>query len=69
MRYVYYMTQRPPMPGAMPKEGLIEIEAREPWKRLPGVGRAYAKLIYDRRLTDKEIEDYELVEERGGRNE
>lgn len=63
MPYVYYMTHRPPMPGAMPKDGLLEIEAREPWKHVPHAGRAYAKLTYSRPLTEKELYDYELAAE------
>ena len=63
----YYMTQRPPMLGAMPKEGLVR------WEMLDDDGRrvfcdkigleAYAKLEYSRELTEKEISDYELVPE------
>lgn len=63
----YYMTQRPPMPGAMPKEGLLH------WEMLDDDGNrvfcdkigleAYAKLEYSRELTEKEISDYELTPE------
>lgn len=64
----YYMTQRPPMLGAMPKEGLVD------WAYLDTDGEkkvfcekigceAYAKLEYSRELTEREISDYELVPE------
>lgn len=61
MDFCYYMTQRPAMPGAMPRRGLTHIEELDPAANTPGVGRAYAKLTYDRQLTDSEISDYELV--------
>ena len=64
---VYYMTQRPPMIGAMPKEGLVE------WVAFDDDGgkvfcekigmEAYAKLTYSRELTEQEISDYELIPE------
>ena len=63
----YYMTQRPPMLGAMPKEGLVR------WVAFDDDGHkvfcekicceAYAKLTYDRVLTEQEISDYELTPE------
>lgn len=64
---VYYMTQRPPMIGAMPKEGLVD------WVAFDDDGRrvfcekigceAYAKLNYSRELTEQEVNDYELIPE------
>ena len=53
MTYSYYMTMRPAMPGAMPKDGLREIVDDTKWG-------AYCRLDYDRELTKKEIIDYEL---------
>lgn len=64
----YYMTQRPPMLGAMPKEGLVS------WAYLDTDGEkkvfcekigceAYAKLNYSRKLTEQEVSDYELIPE------
>ena len=52
MTYSYYMTMRPAMPGAMPKNGLREIVDDTKW--------GYCRLDYDRELTSKEIADYEL---------
>lgn len=61
MIYCYFMTQRPPMPGAMPKEGLYEIEDYDAKKFVPEVGcTAYAKLYYGRELSKEEVKQYEL---------
>ena len=56
-RYVYGMRLRPAAPGAMPKEGLVQID----------IGDAYSMrrnywgiLTYDRQLTEKECDDYDL---------
>lgn len=58
----YYMTQRPAMPGAMPKDGLDTIEDLDPRDVIPYIGKgAYALLYYTRPLTDKEVSDYELT--------
>lgn len=55
-RYAFLM--RPPMPGAMPREGLIEcMEIRG---SAPSGHSAWGWADYNRRLTDKEINDYEL---------
>jgi len=60
--YIYYMTQRPPMPGAMPTEGLKFIDENTQLRFIDEIGRdAYARLTYNRKLTEKEIKDYELT--------
>jgi len=64
---VYYMTQRPPMLGAMPKEGLVrwvafDDDGGKVFCEKIGMD-AYAKLTYSRELTEQEISDYELVPE------
>lgn len=60
----YYMTQRPPMPGAMPRSGLVEIEEFDGRVYCKEIMReAYARLTYDRELTKQEIYDYELTPE------
>ena len=60
--YRYYMTQRPAMPGAMPKKGLDMIEDRDPDDIIPNLGKgAYAVITYTRKLTEQEISDYELT--------
>lgn len=63
--YTYYMTQRPPMPGAMPKEGLRRIVYINQ-DETPGFVEeismeAYARLEYDHELTRQQVDDYELV--------
>lgn len=60
--YSYYMTQRPPMPGAMPTEGFEFIDENTQLRFINEIGHdAYARLTYNRELTDKEIKDYELI--------
>lgn len=64
MNYKYYMTQRPPMPGAMPKDGLIDIHEVMPAEYCDAVGHnVYATLTYDRQLSKGEIRAYELTPE------
>lgn len=52
-RYEYGMRLRGFAPMCQPKNGLLERADDD-------TGRYYDKLIYDRKLTDKEIADYEL---------
>ena len=65
--YSYYMTQRPPQIGAMPKEGLMRIvyinndETRQ-WVETIQAD-AYARLEYDHELTQQQVNDYELIPE------
>ena len=64
MKYSYYMTQRPPMPGAMPKDGLDYIDEYERPQFIPEIEHtAWAKLVYNRELTKKETQNYELTPE------
>ena len=61
MIYSYYMTQRPPMPGAQP-EGMISFVDYNERRFIPELGRkAWAIIRYERELTPEEISDYELV--------
>lgn len=67
--YQYYMLYRPPMPGAMPRDGLYTITCLDPRDEIQAIGRgAWALLTYKRRLTDREVNQYELtpVGETGG---
>ena len=50
--YLYGMRLRPAGPGAQPIKGLLRIA--------PGGGQYHDLLIYDRKLTDEELEEYEL---------
>lgn len=60
--FLYYMTQRPAMPGAMPKADLTDIRELDPAATIPEIGKgAYAVLTYSRPLTYQEIHDYELT--------
>ena len=60
--YSYFMTQRPPMPGAMPRDGLVDIEEYDSREyRYEIMREAWAKLVYSRELTRQEMSDYELV--------
>lgn len=61
-KFLYYMTQRPTMPGAMPKADLTDICELDPTATIPEINRgAYAVLTYSRPLTYQEIHDYELT--------
>lgn len=61
--YRYYMPYRPPMPGAMPKDGIVRMFAQESRAKMEGCNRpVWGWVEYDRKLTAKEISDYELIE-------
>lgn len=60
--FSYYMTQRPAMPGTLPREGLTDVKELSPYVIIPSIGKgAYALITYDRKLTDREVDDYELT--------
>lgn len=60
--YRYYCRFRPPMPGAIPRKGLLSTYNFDERKYIPTIEkRAYGYAIYDRQLTEKEISDYELT--------
>lgn len=57
----YFMTHRPPMPGAQPV-GMVSFEEYPTLKYIPSIGHtAYAKIFYDHPLTVDEIRQYELT--------
>ena len=58
--YRYYCRFRPPMPGAIPRPGLVRVGSYDYKQCIGGVG-AWGFAEYDRPLTEKEIEDYELA--------
>lgn len=61
-KYAYYMTQRPFSIGAQPKEGFVEAEDFDGKKYIEDIDRkAWSRIVYDRELTEQEIEQYELV--------
>lgn len=55
--YKYMLTQRPAGIGCQPSEGLLMIEDKD--KRNDG---CYAILTYTRKLTEEEINKYEIKE-------
>ena len=61
-RYVYYMLMRPPAPGAMPFDGLADLNDFGERTYVREIDRkAWGKLIYMRKLSDQEVEDFELA--------
>lgn len=61
-KHAHYMTQRPFSIGAQPKEGLVEVEDFDGKKYIEDIDRrAWSRIVYDRELTEQEIEQYELV--------
>ena len=60
--WAYYATQRWPVPGAIPRKGLLSTYDFDERKYIPTIEkRAYGYAIYDRQLTEKEISEYELT--------
>lgn len=57
--YRYYCPYRPPMPGAIPRQGLVRAFEYDYPQSFNGRG-AWGFAEYDRPLTEKEISDYEL---------
>lgn len=61
-RYVYYMLMRPPTPGAMPIDGLADLNDFGERMYVREIDReAWGKLIYMRKLSDEEIWNWELA--------
>ncbi len=60
MKYTYGMRLRGFSLGCQPMNGFIE-------RQDDTTGRFYDLLVYDRKLTDEEIENYELEELEGER--
>lgn len=58
--YRYYCTHRPPVPGSIPREGLTHI-ADFDWPQSFNGIPAHGWAEYNRELTEKEINDYELA--------
>lgn len=58
--YRYYCQYRPPMPGAIPREGLVNVAEYDYPQSFNGI-RAWGYVEYDRKLTDKEVYSYELA--------
>ena len=65
MNYRYWTMQRPPMLGAIPKDGLIETYAFPERQKVMELGgrEAWGYALYDRELSEKELSDYEMAAE------
>lgn len=62
--YIYYTTQRPVAPLTHPPRGLITFENYDSRTYIETIGgEAWGRLVYDRPLDEKEIQEYELVRE------
>lgn len=62
-RFYYGMRLRGFSPGAQPRDGLIECldDSKKAWSMVRPNGRPYHDvLVYNRPLSKKELEDYEL---------
>ena len=59
MKYRYYLTQRPPSPGCQPSCGLVNVDFTT--SKLNG-HMVWGTVTYDRKLSQQEIEAYELTE-------
>ena len=61
-RYVYYMLMRPPAPGAMPIDGLADLNDFGEKMYVREINcQAWGKLVYMRRLSDEEVYNWELA--------
>lgn len=61
-RYVYYMLMRPPMPGSMPIDGLVDLKDFGDKAYVREIDReAWGKLVYMRKLSDEEVWNWELA--------
>lgn len=58
--YRYYCRFRPPMPGAIPKQGLVNLTSFDYRQSYDGI-ECWGWVEYDRELTKDEINDYELA--------
>ena len=59
MKYVYFSTQRPIGIGTCPKLNLISIN-NYPCRTLLNGVFAWGEIVYSRKLSEKELSDYEL---------
>lgn len=62
VNYVYAMLERPPMPGAQPREGLLSINAFNGTAIIDGQERNIWGLVeYERKLSAYELEHYSMA--------
>lgn len=59
---MYFSTLRPVSIGTYPKEGMVKFENFDKRTYVPDIEReAWGALFYNRELTRKEMESYDLV--------
>ena len=56
-KFTYYCRLRPPMLGAIPRQGLIEVSDEKPVKNRM---EYWGYVVYDRKLTKGELYQYDL---------
>ncbi len=59
--YAYYLTQRPAGPGAMPKDGILDVLNYDKPIADGNINRIWAKVSYSRKLSKQEVSVYELT--------
>lgn len=60
----YYLLERPVNIGTVPKSGMMDFinyDDKTEMQTNDGVIRVWAEIYYDRELTKKEMNDYEIV--------
>lgn len=67
MRYKYWLTLRPAMPGTIPTDNLVWINNFDSRTYEEEVGReVWGYVEYSRRLPDRKVANYELIEANRG---
>lgn len=65
--YRYYTLNRPPMPGGIPKDGLLSVQCYDTRLLVIAINRwAWGYVEYSRPLTAEEISNHELAPEKKG---
>ena len=59
-RHCYAMLMRPPAPGALPWEGLVNVDMNE--GEMVSGHHYWGIAVYDRNLTKEELEHYDMEE-------
>lgn len=58
-RYGYLCLMRPPVPGAVPRDGLVRCDDVGGYSKESG-RHYWGRVVYDRELTEAEAEHYDL---------
>ena len=60
--YKYFFLFRPVSIGTFPKEGLVDFKNYDKRRYVPEIDHnAWGYLLYDRKLTEKEIHSYDFM--------